>query len=153
MRNRFILITASLSLLFFSSFAVANDGIVSIKSAHSVKETADRLVKALKAKGMTVFIRINHTDGAKKVGLELRPTEVVIFGNPKAGTPLMLCSQSHAIDLPQKALIAEDANGQVWYSYNDPSYLAKRHKITGCEKAVGKVTKVLGKFSKAATKP
>jgi len=102
---------------------------------------------------MRVFIRINHTDGAKKVGKKLRPTEVIIFGNPKVGTPLMQCSQSVAIDLPQKALIWKDEKGQVWLSYNDPKYLAKRHGIKECIEAIKKIENALRNFANAATTP
>ena len=101
---------------------------------------------------MKIFIRISHSEGAAEAGLQLRPTELLIFGNPKAGTPLMLCSQTSAIDLPQKALAYKDENGQVWLSYNDPAYMAKRHDIQGCEKALQKVSKALANFAQAATK-
>jgi uncharacterized protein (DUF302 family) len=142
-------------LIFFGlvSLAVADNGLVNVKSTHSVKDTADRLEEALKNKGMTVFIRIDHAAGAKKVGLALQPTELVIFGNPKVGTPLMQCSRSVAIDLPQKALVWEDAQGQVWLTYNDPAYLATRHAITGCEAVLEKVGGALQNFAAAATKP
>ena len=93
----------------------------------------DRLKYRFLEKGMTVFLRINHSEGARRVGMELRPTELVIFGNPKVGAPLMQCSQTVAIDLPQKALIWQDESGQVWLTYNDPPYLAKRHDIDGCK--------------------
>ena len=102
---------------------------------------------------MTVFIRINHAEGAQKVGKDLRPTEVIIFGNPKVGTPLMQCSQSTAIDLPQKALIWEDEKGQVWLSYNDPNYLANRHGISGCSDVIEKIQTALSNFAAAATLP
>jgi uncharacterized protein (DUF302 family) len=141
--------------IFFGlvSVAVADNGLVNVKSAHSVKDTADRLEKALTNKGMTIFIRIDHAAGAKKVGLALPPTELVIFGNPKVGTPLMQCSRSVAIDLPQKALIWEDDQGQVWLTYNDPAYLATRHAITGCEAVLEKVGGALQNFAAAAMKP
>ena len=148
MRKLLIIIALASS---FISPAFAADGLISIKSLHSVKTTADRLEQVLKSKGMTVFIRIDHAAGAQKVGKSLRPTELVIFGNPKVGTPLMLCSQSIAIDLPQKALIWQDEGGQVWYSYNDPQYLVKRHGTEGCDKVLEKVTGALGKFAKKAT--
>ncbi len=138
-------------LFCFSSFAAAGEGLISVKSSYDAGTTADRLVTALEAQGMTVFIRINHADGARKAGMELRPTELVIFGNPKVGTPLMQCGRSVAIDLPQKALIREDENGQVWYSYNDPAYLAERHGITGCKDVIKKIRAALANFSKAAT--
>ena len=144
----------SFFILFgLASVAVADNGLVNVKSTHSVKDTADRLVKALEAKGMTVFIRIDHAAGAKKAGLSLPPTELVIFGNPKVGTPLMQCSRSVAIDLPQKALIWEDDQGQVWLAYNDPAYLATRHAITGCEAVLKKVDGALKNFAAAATQP
>ena len=135
----------------FSSAAFAHEGLVSVKSVYAVSVTADRLENILKNKGMTVFARIDHAAGAEKVGKTLRPTELVIFGNPKVGTPLMQCSQSIAIDLPQKALIWEDETGQVWLSYNDPQYLAKRHNTRGCDKVLEKVAGALGKFANKAT--
>ena len=131
----------------------ADSGLISVKSAHDVKTTADRLEGLLKQKGMKVFIRINHAQGAQKIGKELRPTELIIFGNPKVGTPLMQCAQSVAIDLPQKALIWQDAQGQVWLSYNDPNYLVERHQITGCGEVIKKVGQALNNFAKSATMP
>jgi len=142
-----------LAVIFSSSSVLADNGLISIKSAHDVKTTADRLENVLKEKGMTVFIRINHSAGAEKVGMQLPPTELVIFGNPKVGTPLMQCNQSMAIDLPQKALIWQDESGQAWLSYNDPEYLAQRHNIHGCEAVIAKIKNVLAKFSKKATAP
>lgn len=135
----------------FCSPVFAHEGLVSVKSEHAVSVTADRLENVLKNKGMTVFARINHAAGAEKVGKSLRPTELVIFGNPKVGTPLMQCSQSIAIDLPQKALVWEDDKGQVWLSYNDPQYLAKRHNTRGCDNVLEKVAGALGKFANKAT--
>lgn len=144
----FILIT----ILLCSTPAVADDnGLISTKSAYSAETTADRLEHALLAKGMTVFARINHAEGAKKIGKSLRSTEVIIFGNPKIGTRLMQCAQSVAIDLPQKALIWEDASAQVWLTYNAPEYLLKRHGIKGCDKVIHKITNALSNFAKAAT--
>ena len=140
-----------ISILFFSSLAIADNGLISIKSSHDVKATADRLEKNLKMKGMTVFTRINHAKGAQKVGKKLPPTELIIFGNPKVGAPLMQCGRSVAIDLPQKALIWEDETGQVWLSYNDPKYLAKRHGIKGCDAVLKKLGNALGNFVKSAT--
>jgi uncharacterized protein (DUF302 family) len=147
------LLLTLVSLFFFVSLASAADGLISIKSSHDVQRTADRLENTLRGKGMTVFIRINHAEGAQKVGKKLRPTELVVFGNPKVGTPLMQCSQSVAIDLPQKALIWEDEAGHVWLSYNDPRYLAKRHGITECLNVIKKIEKALSNFAHAATRP
>jgi uncharacterized protein (DUF302 family) len=131
--------------------AFANNGLIRVKSAHNVKVTADRLEQILNDKGMTVFVRIDHSAGAKHVGEVLRPTELIIFGNPKVGTPLMQCSQSAAIDLPQKALISQDEKGQVWLTYNSPDYLVKRHNIKGCNDVITKIETALANFSKAAT--
>ena len=122
-----------MSLFLLVSLAYADNGLISIKSPYHVKKTADRFENALNEKGMTVFIRINHAEGARNVGKNLRPTELVIFGNPKVGTPLMQCDQRVAIDLPQKALIWQDEAGQVWLTYNDPNYLANRHNLAGCD--------------------
>ena len=141
------------TIFFLTTSAYAGSGIISVKSAHDVKTTADRLESTLKQKGMNVFIRINHAQGAHKIGKELRPTELIIFGNPKVGTPLMQCAQSVAIDLPQKALIWQDAQNQVWLSYNDPNYLVERHGIEGCGEVIKKIKGALGKFAKAATMP
>ena len=139
-----------LSILFTSS-VFATEGMISVKSEHTIAVTADRLEKILLSKGMTVFKRIDHAAGAQKVGKTLRPTELVIFGNPKVGTALMLCSQSVAIDLPLKALIWQDEAGQVWFSYNDPAYLALRHNIQGCDAVLKKVAGALGKFAAKAS--
>ena len=147
------LLLSIISIFLFSSLAIADNGIISIKSSHDVNVTADRLERALKSKGMTVFTRIDHAAGAQKVGKKLRPTELVIFGNPKVGTPLMQCNQSMAIDLPQKALIWEDEEGEVWLSYNNPKYLARRHDLKGCDEVIKKIEKALSNFAKAATKP
>ena len=147
---RKLFLTLMFSALFTAS-AFATEGVISVKSAHTVAVTADRLEKILGSKGMTVFKRIDHAAGAQKVGKTLPPTELVIFGNPKVGTPLMLCSHSVAIDLPQKALIWEDKAGQVWFSYNDPQYLALRHNIQGCDEVLKKVAGALGNFAKKAS--
>jgi uncharacterized protein (DUF302 family) len=121
------------ALLFFTAFASsAADGLVSIMSPYSAKDTAARLESTIKDKGLTLFARIDHAGGAAKIGKMLRPTEVLIFGNPQGGTPLMECAQSAGIDLPLKALVWEDAAAQVWLSYNDPAYLAKRHEASAC---------------------
>ena len=111
-------------LLLSASFSVvASDGLVKYESHYSVKETADRFENIVQSKGLTLFARIDHQKNASGVGLELRPTEVIIFGNPKVGTPLMQCAQEVAIDLPQKVMVSEDANNKVWLSYNNPNYL------------------------------
>jgi uncharacterized protein (DUF302 family) len=128
-------------------------GLQTVRSAHGVAETTDRLVAALEAKGMTIFARIDHTAGAEKVGLSLRPTQVVVFGNPKVGTLLMQCAQTIGIDLPLKALVWEDAQGQTWLGYNTPDYLSRRHQIAGCQAPLAKIGKAQAAFAAAATKP
>ena len=140
------LLCALMAIFFFAS-------VISIKSSRDVKTTVNRLENTLREKGMTVFIRINHAEGAQKVGKKLRPTELIIFGNPKVGTPLMQCGQSVAIDLPQKALIWQDEAGQVWLSYNDRNYLASRHSIKECGEVIKKIEKALGNFARMATMP
>jgi uncharacterized protein (DUF302 family) len=105
------------------------EGIVTIASHHSVDETVEKLKGILQAKGVMVFAVIDHSGEAAKVGMTMPPTKVVIFGSPKAGTPLMLASPSVAIDLPLKILVAQDAQGKVWVSYNSPDYLAQRHGL------------------------
>ncbi|MDK8462539.1 DUF302 domain-containing protein [Marinobacter sp. SS13-12] len=142
---------AGIVMLALPLSVLAAEGMVTVKSNHSADATADKLEAVLEEKGMTVMNRINHTTGADKAGLELRPTEVVIFGNPKVGTPLMQCAQSVAIDLPQKALIWEDSEGVVWLGYNDPEYLKQRHSIEGCDGVIEKVKGALAGFAKAAT--
>ena len=103
---------------------------------------------------MKIFIRVNHSEKAKNVGQNLRPTELVIFGNPKIGSKLMQCNQTVGIDLPMKALIWQDEKGQVWFTYNDPEEIADRHDIEDCGKAViGKMKNALKNFATAATKP
>lgn len=148
------ILSALVFLFAFAGTAVADLGLVKVKSAHSVKETADRLEAALKAKDLKVFARVDHAAGAKKVDQQLRPTEVLIFGNPQTGTPLMQCAQTVGIDLPQKALIWQDEQGQVWLGYNDQTHLADRHGIAKCGAAtIKKVEGALANFAKAATAP
>jgi uncharacterized protein (DUF302 family) len=106
-----------------------NSGIIDIPSHYSVAETLARLQTILKDKGVTVFALIDHSGEAAKAGLEMRPTQLLIFGSPKAGTPLMVAAPSAAIDLPLKALAWQDAEGKVWLSYNSPDYLQHRHGI------------------------
>jgi uncharacterized protein (DUF302 family) len=105
------------------------NGLVQVSSRYSVDETVGRLEAAFVEKGMRVFAVIDHSGEAEKVGLRMRPTKVVIFGSPKGGTPLMVAAPSLAIDLPLKALVAEDAEGKVSVTYNDPEYLRERHEV------------------------
>jgi uncharacterized protein (DUF302 family) len=106
-----------------------NNGVVNKKTNHSVDETLERLKAILQAKGVAIFTIVDHSGEAEKVGLKMPPTKLVIFGNPKAGTPLMLAAPSVAIDLPLKILIWQDTQGQNWISYNSPAYLLDRHGL------------------------
>ncbi|MFS1861309.1 DUF302 domain-containing protein [Vibrio lentus] len=141
----------SLGIIALSaSFSVAaSDGLVKYESNYSVKETADRFENIAKSKGITLFARVDHQKNAASVNLELRPTEVIIFGNPKVGTPLMQCAQDVAIDLPQKVMVSEDDNKKVWLTYNNPTYLMERHQIQGCDEVIKKISGVLSKLSEA----
>jgi uncharacterized protein (DUF302 family) len=117
-------------LLASEALAVQKEeGIVKIPSHHSVDETVDKLKTILKSKGVTLFALVDHSGEAEKVGMKMPPTKLLIFGNPKGGTPLMLAAPSVAIDLPLKILVAEDSDEKVWISYNSPEYLKERHGL------------------------
>lgn len=139
-------------LVSFSSFALAVDGLVAVKSPHSVATTMDRIEASTKQRGLAVFVRIDHAAGAAKIGKTLRPTEVIIFGNPQGGTPFMECAQTVGIDLPLKALVWEDASGQVWLGYNAPAFLAKRHDVAKCP-VVENLRKALAGLAETAVAP
>jgi len=138
-----------LTLLTLISTAGAADGLIAVKSPYSANETMDRFETVVKDRGLNVFARINHAAGAAKIGKSLRPTEVLIFGNPQGGTPFMECAQTVGIDLPLKALVWEDASSQVWLGYNDPAFLAKRHDVPDCMVA-GKLGQALAAMAEAA---
>ena len=106
-----------------------DNGIINLPSDHSVDETVEKLKGILQAKGVTLFALVDHSGEAEKVGMKMRPTKLLIFGSPQAGTPLMLAAPSIAIDLPLKTLIWEDSEGMVWVSYNSPAYLQQRHGV------------------------
>lgn len=129
---------------------MAVQGLTTIKSSHSPRETMNRLQTAVTAKGLTVFARIDHAAGAEAAGLSLRPTEVLIFGNAKGGTPLMQAAQTIGIDLPLKALVWQDASGETWLSWNDPAWLAARHTVSGAEAVAGKLAALLDDLAKTA---
>jgi uncharacterized protein (DUF302 family) len=135
--------------------AMAADGLTTIPSSYGPKDTTDRLEAEIKARGMTLFARVDHAAGAAEVGLSLRPTEVLIFGNAKGGTPLMQSNQTIGIDLPLKVLVWQDASGKTWISYNDPSWLAKRHGLgTEVDPTVKAMAAALGAIAgKAAASP
>ena len=121
-----------IALLFMGlvlSASAADKGLVNIASKYSVPEALDRLESIVKKLGMTIFARIDFSGDAEKVGLKMHPAQLLIFGNPKAGTPLMIASPTVAIDFPLKALVWEDANGKVWLTYNEPEYLKERHGL------------------------
>src|SRR6266705_5814594 len=124
------------------------EGLTSIRSRFGPKETMDRLQAEIRAKGMTVFARIDHAAGAEEVGLTLRPTELIIFGNARGGTPLMQSAQTVGIDLPLKALVWEDAKNQTWLSYNEPSWIAQRHSVANVEPVVSKMSAALSAISR-----
>ncbi len=129
------------------------EGLLQVKSPHGVSETLDRFEQAVRNKGMTVFTRIDHAAGAARVGKVLRPTELLIFGNPNIGTLLMQSNQTAAIDLPMKALAWKDAQGQVWLAWNDPAWIARRHGVSDRDAVVAKMQKALRAFGVAATRP
>jgi uncharacterized protein (DUF302 family) len=130
---------------------MSENGLITLPSAFGAKETIDRLVSEVKAKGMAVFARIDHAAGATAAGLTLRPTELLIFGNAKGGTPLMQARQTIGIDLPLKALAWEDAGGKVWLSYNEPGWLARRHGETARQDVTDRLAAALAAVTKAAT--
>jgi uncharacterized protein (DUF302 family) len=149
---RALRIIATAFLCLWGVEAMAADGLMTLRSNHDPKDTMNRLEAGVKARGLTVFARIDHAAGAAAVGMPLRPTELLIFGNAKGGTPLMQSVQTIGIDLPLRALVWQDASGTTWLSYNDPSWLAKRHALddaTGA--AVRAMAGVLDAVAKAAT--
>ena len=146
LRLRLVFIALLVSL---ASLATAADGLIAIKSPYGAKETMNRVEDNARQRGLTVFARVDHAAGAAKVGKTLRPTEVLIFGNPQGGTPLMECAQTAGIDLPLKALVWEDASAQVWLGYNDPAFLAQRHGAPQCP-VIENLSKALSSLAQAA---
>jgi uncharacterized protein (DUF302 family) len=150
MRGGIFALTAAIWL--WGVQAMAADGLTTMRSSYGPKDTMNRLEAEVKAKGMTVFARIDHAAGAAEVGLPLRPTELLIFGNAKGGTPLMQSTQTIGIDLPLKALVWQDGSGNTWLSYNDPSWLAKRHGLGHeVEATVSAMAAVLEAVARTAT--
>jgi uncharacterized protein (DUF302 family) len=139
-------------LVTFSPLAMAVDGLVAVKSPHSVAATMDRFEALAKQRGLTIFARIDHAAGAAEIGKTLRPTQVIIFGNLQGGTPFMECAQTAGIDLPLKVLVWEDASSQVWLGYNDPAYLAKRHDAAKCP-VIENLRKALAGLAEASVAP
>lgn len=143
---------AAAAFLLASTSALAADGLITVPSAHAPKETLDRLEAVLKEKGLTIFLRLDHVAGAARIGRTLRPTQLLVFGNPQGGTPLMECGQTTGIDLPLKALAWQDAAGKNFLGYNDPAHIAARHGVPSCPVAAN-LRKALDGFAKEATKP
>ena len=140
-----------LAMLFASFALLANDNLVNTKSTHTVQETINKFEKIVISKGMTVFTKIDHAKGATSVDMKLRPTQLLIFGNPKIGTLLMQSNQTIGLELPIRVLFWEDKDGASWVTYNKPMNVANGHAITDKEKVVNKMTKALGMFTKKAT--
>ncbi len=126
------------------------EGLTSIESTFGPKETMDRLEAEIHQKGMNVFARIDHAAGAANVGLALAPTELIIFGNPRGGTPLMQSVQTVGIDLPLKALVWQDAANKTWLSYNEPGWIAQRHGVAGAESTIDKMADLLSAIARKA---
>jgi uncharacterized protein (DUF302 family) len=129
------------------------EGLTTIASSHNPEETINRLEAEIGAKGMTVFARIDHAAGAAEVGLTLAPTELIVFGNARGGTPLMQSVQTVGIDLPLKALVWKDATGKTWLSYNEPSWIARRHGVADAEQVVSKMAAALSAMARTAASP
>jgi len=125
-------VASLLALVCFAGVALAAEGLTAVRSPYGERETMDRFVAVASKAGMNIFARIDHAAGAKKVGRALRPTEVLIFGNPKSGTPFLECSQTVGIDLPMKLLVWTDESDQVWIGYNDPAWIGHRHGVESC---------------------
>jgi uncharacterized protein (DUF302 family) len=149
MRSIFAL---AISLLFFAPAAHAEKLLIVKASPHSVAKTLDRLTAVMQKKGITIFARVNHAGGAKKVGVEMKPTELLVFGNPKLGTPLMLAKREIGVDLPLKALAWQDDSGKVWLGYTSPAALKARHGVSGRDEVFKKMTGALDKLTNVAIK-
>lgn len=130
---------------------MSTEGLITISSNYEPKETMDRLAAAVTTHGMAILARIDHAAAAAAAGLDLRPTEVLIFGNPRAGTPLMQAAQTMGIDLPLRALVWQDEGGRVWLSYNDPHWLARRHGVTAADKVLSAMANGIGAVAREAT--
>jgi len=148
---RSILVVA-FSLLFFAPVAMAEKLLVVKQSPHSVAKTLDRLTAVMQKKGLTIFARVDHAAGAKKAGMDMKPTELLIFGNPKMGTPLMLAKREIGVDLPLKALAWQDDAGKVWLGYTNPAALKARHGVSDRDPVFKKMTGALNKLTNFAIK-
>lgn len=146
------LVVSFLLLSLFTLPAFSEDGLTARQSKYPVKETVDRLVHALKERGIVPAARIDHAAGAKSAGMELQPTELLLFGNPKLGTPLMVANRKIGIDLPMRVLVWEDPQKTVWISYVEPEALKKRYGITGQEAGFNAMKAALEGIASAAGK-
>ena len=143
---------ASAAVTSDASGVERGEGLVTTRSAHSAEETFDRLEAAVESNdSLSVIASVDHQANAESVGMDLRPTKLLVFGNPVAGTPLMQSAQTTGIDLPQKALVYEDASGEVFLAYNDPYYLAVRHGIEGADKQLAAISTALEGLAAEAT--
>ncbi|WP_296832711.1 DUF302 domain-containing protein [Thiomicrospira sp.] len=142
-------------LMFFmfsqASYAQNKQGLISVKSQHSVSQTMDKFEQIVLSKDLKVFAKIDHAAGAQNIGQTLRPTQLIIFGNAQGGTPLMQCQQTFGIDLPLKALVWQDERDQVWLSYNDLDYLTARHNSALNCGSAAKIKTLLQSMSRQAT--
>jgi uncharacterized protein (DUF302 family) len=153
MRNTLVALLAMSCLLLWSASGHSDDGLVDVQSQFSVAETLNRFETAAKDAGLHIFARLDHAKGANTVGQHLRPTELLIFGNPKVGTGVMSSNQRAGIDLPLKVLAWEDAEGGIWLSYTRPDYLFQRFQINDRSEIEKQMSAALAKLSKAATQP
>ena len=130
-----------------------SNGLIQLKSNFSLEETTARIESALKERNLVLVAKIDHAANAKSVKLELRPTRLFIFGNAKIGTPLMQCNQNVGIDLPIKGLLWQDAQGQVWFGYNDPQYLKDRHQLKQCDREINAASQAMKALATSVTQP
>lgn len=152
MRKTILTLAALLVILNATAVQARSEGVVFKRSAYSVSETINRLVAIFKERGITVFARVDHAAGAEKIGKKLAPAELVIFGNPKIGTPLMQSNIVSGIDLPLKAMAYQNASGAVELVYNHPGYTARRHGIEDRDALVQEISKILTNLTDLATK-
>jgi uncharacterized protein (DUF302 family) len=145
---------AIITIWLLGAHAMAAEGLITVPSSYGPQETMAKLEAEVKAKGLTVFARVDHAAGAVAAGLTLLPTDLLIFGNAKGGTPLMQAAQTAGIDLPLKVLVWQDASGKTFVSYNDPAWIAKRHGLGGgVEATVKALSGALAAITAAATQP
>lgn len=151
MLTRTVAVAAGLALVVLGGAIADEKGLIVKESVHDVIETVDRLERILDEKGITVVARIDHAENARKVEEDLPPTELLVFGNPALGTPLMQSSRTVGIDLPMKALVWQDEEGDVWLAYNDPAWLVARHGIEDQVEVAARMTGALDQITDAAT--